>query len=116
MKSTARKEYEKRERRKKLRARNLGFFDWIVPIYAWLALAVLIAGVVFSWLAGGNGGVHIGAFGWVSLCLALAAWIVGRMGRDPKNIFSGPARRSIPVAAVVTGLDIVLLIVGFALR
>ena len=115
MKSAARKDYEKRERRKKLRTRKLGFYDWIVPIYAWLSLAVLSAGAVFSWRAGGQGEPYIGAFGWVSLCLALAAWLVGRKGRSMKKLFSGPAKQSVAVAAVVAGIDIVILIVGIVL-
>ena len=116
MKSTARKDYEKRERKKKLRTRKLGLYDWIVPIYAWLSLLVLIAGVILSWLADGQAGVYIGAFGWASLCLAVCAGVIGRRMRTTKKQFLGPARQSVAVAFVVAAIDVILLIVGIALR
>lgn len=110
--ASPRREHLKRERRERRRSRKLTVYDRLVPSFALAAWICLIAGILYSWKMGGAAAGGIGAVGWIGLCLAAGAVLLGNMTKHTRRFYLPYIRMGIWPGAVALIVYVILLIAG----
>ncbi len=113
------KDEKKRKRAEKKRRRHYKFSDRkqskrgiASTVLAAVALAFIIAAVVISARAGGEGGEMVGELGFLSLLVSLAAVATGLLAFRQTDVFYRFAWTGIITGGIVWIFDAVVIVIG----